>query len=174
MKEIENKENAAAEENTAQAGERVADRADAQTAEGKMKYGKFADAEGLLAAYENLEREFTRRSQRLKELEKALARDNEDSPRAAQTDETSGGGQAAAGNPDVSPEEETLDGFLEKYVYSNKDITREVMRRYIDGLSRNEAPSVINGRSGKMSLTPPKKPRSIKEASRLAEKFFEK
>ena len=52
MKEIENKENAAAEENTAQAGERVADRADAQPAEGKMKYGKFADA--------YLEREFTR------------------------------------------------------------------------------------------------------------------
>lgn len=33
------------------------------------KYGKFKDADALLQAYKSLEKEFTRRSQRLRELE---------------------------------------------------------------------------------------------------------
>ena len=35
-------------------------------------YGKFNSGEELLAAYNSLEKEFTRRSQRIKELEKEI------------------------------------------------------------------------------------------------------
>ena len=41
-------------------------------------YGKFKDAKSLLSAYNNLEAEFTRRSQRLKELEKGSLSKNGD------------------------------------------------------------------------------------------------
>ncbi|MBQ7643173.1 MAG: hypothetical protein IJS67_04650 [Clostridia bacterium] len=51
--------------------------AEAEEREGGVKngiYGKFKDAESLLSAYDSLEAEFTRRSQRLRELERAAER----------------------------------------------------------------------------------------------------
>ncbi|MCQ2399825.1 MAG: hypothetical protein MJ072_04905 [Clostridia bacterium] len=39
-----------------------------------ISYGKFKDLTSLLKSYENLEAEFTRRSQRLKELEGEILR----------------------------------------------------------------------------------------------------
>ncbi len=44
--------------------------AEAKEKEGSTAFGKFKDANALMRAYEALEAEFTRRSQRLKELEK--------------------------------------------------------------------------------------------------------
>ncbi|MBQ8659103.1 MAG: hypothetical protein IJ506_08195 [Clostridia bacterium] len=44
--------------------------AEAKEKEGSTAFGKFRDANALMRAYEALEAEFTRRSQRLKELEK--------------------------------------------------------------------------------------------------------
>lgn len=186
MKEIETRENIKDKtDKTAEAQDFVEKDADGQSAVGKMKYGKFADAEGLLFAYENLEREFTKKSQRLKELEQILSRDNEaDSPRVNEADNRQADpteiSAAAAGNPEDTSDGDTAEkllddkDFLENYIFANKDITREVMRRYVDEISRNSVPSTINSRSGKMSLTPPKKPRTIKEASKMAEKFFDK
>ena len=43
-----------------------------ETVINKNPYGKFKDAESLLKAYESLESEFTRRSQRLKAIEGEL------------------------------------------------------------------------------------------------------
>ena len=42
---------------------------DSQSVGNETNFGKFKDAAELLKAYENLEREFTKKSQRLKELQ---------------------------------------------------------------------------------------------------------
>ncbi len=63
---MENKENVC--ENGK--AEQVAEAKEAKREKGSTAFGKFKDANALLEAYESLEAEFTRRSQRLKELER--------------------------------------------------------------------------------------------------------
>ena len=150
------------------------------------KYGKFADAETLLTAYENLEREFTKKSQKLKELEKLIPCDNEGtSPQDTQSDnfpcetptqsETTTVDNPEQSNGKLNPQQILSDrDFVERHILQNGEITKEVLQRYIDNLSKSELPRTINSMAGAMSLTPPKKPKTIKEASRLAEKFFDK
>jgi hypothetical protein len=50
--------------------EQVAEAKEVKKEKGSTAFGKFKDANALLEAYESLEAEFTRRSQRLKELER--------------------------------------------------------------------------------------------------------
>ena len=154
--------------------------------ENTKKYGKFADAETLLTAYENLEREFTKKSQKLKELEKLIPCDNEETSPQDMSDNfpcetpTNNAEEPTADNPETSngkfcPQQILSDReFVERHILQNGDITKEVLQRYIDNLSKSELPRTINSMAGAMSLTPPKKPKTIKEASRLAEKFFDK
>lgn len=175
--------------------------------ENTKKYGKFADAAALLTAYENLEKEFTKKSQKLKQLErlsqdgnslfddnelqscdeKTLPCDNEEtSPQETPSDNlmhevpTKNAEDTTVDNPEQSngkfnPQQILSDrDFVERHILQNGDITREVLQRYIDFLSKSELPRTINSMAGAISLTPPKKPKTIKEASRLAEKFFGK
>ena len=58
--------------------------AEAKVEKGSTAFGKFKDANALLEAYESLQAEFTRRSQRLKELEKATENlENRDEKKSA-------------------------------------------------------------------------------------------
>ena len=50
---------------------------DSQSVGNETNFGKFKDAAELLKAYENLEREFTKKSQRLKELENRVYSENQ-------------------------------------------------------------------------------------------------
>lgn len=64
----------AAQDNDNTAGGGLRERADVDKYNGKdTKYGKFKNPTELLKAYGQLEKEFTRRSQRLKELEEGVA-----------------------------------------------------------------------------------------------------
>ena len=49
-------------------------------ARAEVSFGKFKDAASLLEAYNNLEAEFTRRSQRLRELEGTVRADKAEAP----------------------------------------------------------------------------------------------
>ena len=49
---------------------------EAQKSEGSNKFGKFASADELFSAYKNLEAEFTKKAQKLAELEKQKEADN--------------------------------------------------------------------------------------------------
>ena len=44
----------------------------------EMNFGKFANAQALFNAYQNLEKEFTKKSQQLKELKKQYGCDNDE------------------------------------------------------------------------------------------------
>ena len=157
--------------------------------EKEINLGKFANAQALLLAYQNLEREFTKKSQQLKQIQKKLSCDNDEvlcdeKPTSPQADDMD---NSALQNPDLSQKHvdnpvQTNDvfadqlvqdkDFLEKYIFANPDVTNQILQRYLLSLSQNDLPATINGSGGAMSLTPPKRPKTIKEASVLAQKLF--
>ncbi|MDR3263477.1 MAG: hypothetical protein LBT30_04125 [Clostridiales bacterium] len=195
---------------------------------GTVSVGKFKSAETLLKAYNSLEAEFTKRSQRLKELEKTLnepvpnvqayteAKDgstkqptelakpfggrgdwvkrveefvnNNPKARAYAADIT---GEILRGAVSFSDENGLLDAyhrvlarnytepekltengeFMEKYVYNNAAVKDKIITEYLDGLKSVNLPKFV-GKGGDMTVLPPKKPKSLEEAGRLAERFL--
>lgn len=69
---------------SAESGGTVKENAEIQSVEDgreeETSYGKFRNSEALLQAYNSLEAEFTKRSQRLKELENTAAKDKAEAP----------------------------------------------------------------------------------------------
>ena len=149
----------------------------------EMNFGKFANAQALFNAYQNLEKEFTKKSQQLKELKKQLDCDNDENILSPQRDtdnfamQNPNESQLHADNP-VQTSVKDADNiladkdFMETHVFNNPVVANEVLQRYLLALSKQDLPQTINGKSGAMSLTPPKKPQSLKEASVLAKKLF--
>ena len=157
--------------------------------EKEMSFGKFANAQALLVAYQNLEREFTKKSQQLKQLQKQTSCDNEDvlNEQKQPSPQTENMDNFALQNPDLM--QKHIDNpaqanevfadqlardkdFLEKHIFANKEVTNQVLQRYLLALSQNDLPATINASGGAMSLTPPNRPKTIKEASVLAQKLF--
>jgi len=149
----------------------------------EMNFGKFANAQALFNAYQNLEREFTKKSQQLKELKKQYGCDNDENFLSPQqnTDNFAMQNPAEsslhADNPvqtSVQDADKILadKDFMETHVFNNPKVANEVFQRYLQALSKLDLPQTINGKSGAMSLTPPKKPQTLKEASVLAKKLF--
>ncbi len=118
--------------------------------------GKFNSAEELLKAYTALESEFTKRSQKLKELESRanLQKEGENdkqtatAARAAQTIEAQESKSCMQGQTDV------VEGY---------------MRLIRENLSPRSLP-----KGGAIPLSPVSKPRTIKEAGEIAKKLLER
>ncbi len=129
--------------------------ANAAEAEGEKvaaDLGKFKDVKALLDAYNSLEAEFTRRSQRLKELESNKA----DPPAEAASGTSSAHTQNTAS--------------LYEAAAGDEDVKNAIIADYLRTVSSYKgAPMVTGG----ISLTSPKqRPASIKEAGRLANEFL--
>ena len=130
--------------------------ATADTAEAEVKenaapeLGKFKDVKTLMKAYSDLEAEFTRRSQRLKELEK----ENKAKP-----------------NPDeekVAPSQMS-DGERIAEALSDRTVRDAVIGDYLKGLAENKIPLVAGGGA----VTAPRNtPKSVREAGKLAQQFL--
>ena len=115
--------------------------------------GKFKDVHTLLKAYSDLEAEFTRRSQRLKELEKG----NKAAPASDGTKAT----------PSRSSEEELIETAL-----SNEKVREAVIGEYLKGIASAKEVPLISG--GGAIPAPRNYPKSVKEAGILARKFLNK
>ncbi|MCD8372634.1 MAG: hypothetical protein LUD27_04970 [Clostridia bacterium] len=133
---------------------READLADAEKP-AKEDLGKFKDVQALLNAYNNLEAEFTRRSQRLKELE---LQNNPQTP-----------AKAANGTADSA---KTADAELYGAAASNAAVKDRIIGDYLKTVMQNKGAPFVTG--GVPVSTPPNKPASIKEAGRLAAEFLRK
>lgn len=157
--EIENAQTAAAEEEKGVVND-------------KPFIGKFASVDALYKAYERLEAEFTRRSQRLKALEAGAQRNtDETTPQGASPDscdggkaagETSGGSLAARADGDPKPQAENKpDGV---FPTSGGEQKRE---------DDSEAvfPPVKFCR-GRALVAPPVRPRTLAEAGELAKIYL--
>ena len=128
----------------------TADAAEAEKRETATELGKFKDVQTLMKAYSDLEAEFTRRCQRLKELE---------------------GGNKANPKSDgitVSPSQKTEEERIAEALSDTK-LRDAVIGDYLKGLAEKTVPLT----SGGGAVTAPRNaPKSVKEAGKLAQQFL--
>lgn len=117
--------------------------------QGEISLGKFKDVNSLLNAYNSLQAEFTKRCQRLKELEGKMPADKTIVP----TDSEVGSEQAIKGITEKE-KEEILKGYLKSV------------------LSSKQKALVMDG-SGVGVRTPTGKPKTISEAGMLAKEILQ-
>ena len=120
--------------------------AEAQVEQTAVNCGKFKTVEALLSAYESLEAEFTRRSQRLKELEEG---------NKAHTDE-------------CAPSRESTEGVTADTL--DQSVKNAVIEEYLKTVAIGKSVPLIVG--GVSSAAPRFAPKTVKEAGALAEKFL--
>lgn len=116
----------------------------------KDKMGKFESEKQLYDAYCALESEFTKRCQRMAEMEKELEelRTNTASPDIEKL---------------LSDEE-----FVSEHILTNERIAAAVIAAYLKSLKSKNKVSVL-GADGAVALFVSKKPTSLKEAKELAD-----
>lgn len=166
------------------------------------EYGKFKSPEALLDAYNNLEKEFTRKCQRLSELEKEKTEENEISledkfsqflsentdaigyseeiMKIAQTDDKIKSLQdpfmaawCKVLCEDVLHRASAGDYCLNKYVLSSEEIQHKIVEDYLGKLREQKNPVVMSSSSGEsVSSAEIEHPSTLEEAKQLVDKMF--
>ncbi len=150
MKKTENVLSDAEKENAENSAlQATAETAEAEKDTAATELGKFESVSALLAAYKSLEAEFTRRSQRLKELEE---------------------GNKAREVPDESApsRESTVEGVSAQDI--DEKVKNTVIEEYLRTVASGKSVPLIVG--GVSSAAPKFAPKTVKEAGALAEKFL--
>lgn len=139
------------EDNPCESTSRTADTAEADKISAATDLGKFKSVEALKKAYSDLEAEFTRRSQRLKELEKeSNAHSAPDGERTAPS----------------RPSDEQLVTFA----LENAKVKDAVLSQYLKSVAENKPVALTQGGGG--VAAPRNTPKSVKEAGRMAIQFL--
>lgn len=120
----------------------TAEAAEAENREAAEDIGKFESVGALLAAYKSLEAEFTRRSQRLKELEE---------------------GRKAHAVDGEAPSSESV-------TVIDEDVRNAVISEYLKTVASGKSVPLIVGGVG--SAAPKFAPKTVREAGALAERFL--
>ena len=119
------------------------------TQNGEVSLGKFKDVNALIHAYISLQAEFTKRCQRIKELE----------------------GLAVSVDNATAPTE-----IAEEGAEKSKGITEEdkqsVLKDYLKGVLSAKQKAIVMGGAGVTVKTPLRKPKTFDEAGALAKEFF--
>ena len=117
-----------------------------------MEYGKFNSAEELLKGYEALEKTFTQKCQQLSALEKKL---NESGTNGLPSPQNEDSQSVANDTVDTVPQS------------ANADSSQQ------DNQSAASAPPRVMTSGGNVSCALPNRPKTLKEASDLAKKYFQ-
>ena len=182
--------------------ESVASDIGSQNTDSAGEYGKFKSPEALLDAYNNLEKEFTRKCQRLSELEKDKTEENEISledkfsqflsentdaigyseeiMKIAQTDDKIKSLQdpfmaawCKVLCEDVLHRASAGDYCLNKYVLSSEEIQHKIVEDYLGKLREQKNPVVISSSSGeRVSSAEIEHPSTLEEEKQLVDKMF--
>lgn len=182
--------------------ESVASDIGSQNTDSAGEYGKFKSPEALLDAYNNLEKEFTRKCQRLSELEKDKTEENEISledkfsqflsentdaigyseeiMKIAQADDKIKSLQdpfmaawCKVLCEDVLHRASAGDYCLNKYVLSSEEIQHKIVEDYLGKLREQKNPVVISSSSGeRVSSAEIEHPSTLEEAKQLVDKMF--
>ena len=140
--------------------------ADAAEAEGKQaaaELGKFKDVKALAEAYRALEVEFTRRSQRLKELEEKQANKEADAP-ADQTKAASAEAPSQAASTGAERNAQSVSPVL------SDEIKNAVIEEYLNGVCARRGVPFVTG--GGAVAAQRRTPTTLREAGALAGKLF--
>ena len=169
---------------------------------GEKAYGKFNDAESLLNAYNSLQAEFTRRCQRVKELEREInavktkttvgfnnakqslkTNDNANISTKSATeflndnkeDEASTLVKSQAQNEEFNLENNFNRNEINMQNDANisSEVKRKIIREYLENLKNSKPNAQLTSGNGNAIITPPSKPTSIAEAGNLAKRILE-
>lgn len=144
---MENLKNEQTEVLSAQPASAEMDKGEKQT---EVSLGKFKDAKSLLEAYNSLQSEFTKRCQRIKELEGALKPDDKDKVPA-----------------------ENLTAVQNAKQQLTEQEKQEVLKEYLQGVLDKKQKAVLLDGVGLGVKTPVQKPKTISQAGMLAKNIFE-
>ena len=155
-----------------------------------VSYGKFKSAESLYEGYQQLQKEFTKKCQVLKELENRVG-DNkhildkmiEVNPELGQfADELKNVSDVSgislklaellAGKINEPCNIINDEDFLNNYVYQNEGIINKIVSDYLDSLVSIKIPQKIS-KGGNSYVSPTYRPRTLNEAGKMAKKFIE-
>ena len=114
--------------------------------------GKFKDVKALMNAYASLEAEFTRRSQRLKELEEKSK------------------AEAVHAQQDAAPSSAQDGRSLYERTAGDEEVKNAIIADYLKAVCSGRGAPMATG--GVAVPSPKNKPASIKEAGRLARQFL--
>ena len=120
-----------------------------------MEYGKFNSAEELLRGYTVLEKSFTQKCQELSALKQELKQQNE-SGTSGQPSPQENNAQSTAEDVATVPAPENADSLTESQGREAQTVI---------------PPRVMTG-GGNVSMALPNRPKTLKEASELAKKYF--
>lgn len=144
-----------------------------QGAEAQKEYGssaavpgKFKSVDALLRAYNSLQAEFTRRSQRLKELEREREERNTPPPAERPVSPPAANASAPSLPPAGAPEEEE---FLFERANASAAVRKRIIDEYLDGVKKSAVPLMSGGVS---VVSPAAKPKSVAEAGEMALGYF--
>ncbi len=125
--------------------------------EGEMvdtSLGKFKDVNALLNAYNSLQSEFTKRCQRIKELEGASAKEKLD-------EDNNESIQVPNGESSVENTNQTVENDKEEY-----------LKNYLKNLLGSKQKAIVMSENGTSVKTPVEKPKSIFEAGLMAKNIL--
>jgi len=137
-----------------------------------MDYGKFTSAEELLKGYNALEKSFTQKCQQLSTLQKQLGTSQTQTDQTEQVLPPVSTDDVVATIPEVDTSSNDLvptDEQLQQYLESNPQLAFKLLQAQVPTPT---APTVMTG-GGTMSLALPSRPKTIKEATLMAQKLFE-
>ena len=126
------------------------EKSSAPTEESKVSLGKFKDVNALIHAYNSLQSEFTKRCQRIKELEGEIKSvDKESSP-----------------TEKVSVDEATIQKSI-----TDKD-KEQILKEYLKGVVSSKQKAILMDGTGVGVKTPANRPKTIAEAGALAKEIL--
>ncbi len=117
----------------------------------EISLGKFKDVSSLLNAYNSLQAEFTKRCQRIKELEGLSVTEKQQSA-PLQT-----GGNAEKAEEGISEE-----------------VKQKIIKDYLKSVLNKRQNTVVLSNDGATVITPVNRPKTIDEAGKLAKKLLQK
>ena len=169
---------------------------------GSKEFGKFKDAESLLKAYNNLEAEFTKKSQKLANLESENVKTQNELNKKVEQEKLveefvskfeivkpfkSALKESLQQNENADIKDEALrlitntyktaedfskdDEFLNNFIYSNQEIKDKIVKDYLSRITQS-SPIKVDGGASSITLTPPKTPKTISEANKLAKSII--
>ena len=170
---------------------------DSKTLENEHSLGKFSSVEELQKAYKSLEAEFTKRSQKLAEYQNKTVtwQEKVDNFLQKNPDAKSYAEQIVEEfklDESIKNEDNALDiayqralkkqivpynelatdsDFLDKYIYSNPEVTTKIITSYLSNL-KHQSPVNLIGEGGSFATSPNTKPKSIRDCGEYVEKLF--
>ena len=168
------------------------------------KYGKFKDAESLLKAYNSLQAEFTKKSQRISELESLYEPITKSEKINAIVDEwitkysilepfrekLKENLSVLDGDLEKLAEQNVINmladkicvpedlvknkEFLSNYIFNNEEVKNVILNEYIDKLNSAPKVKVATNFNSSIPLTPPQSLKTIEEAGNIAKTIIKK